>query len=189
MPTVSPLAERPASGENPDAPAARASHAAPDGRADPPPRVPPSGQARPRPVIVLLHVATGALAGELAGSRAGAAVLGPLLHAALDVVPHEDIPSRRFEAAGGVAAVLLLAARRGVDPATVGAVASAAPDLEHVLPLPRPGGMPLFPSHRRPHRAAGRVVPAAVQLALAAGILGALVARGRRPARASAALP
>jgi hypothetical protein len=107
-----------------------------------------------------------------------------VLHAALDVVPHEDIPSRRFEAAGGVAAVLLLlATRRGVDAAVVGAVTSSAPDLEHVLPLPRPGGRPLFPSHRRPHRSGGAaVVPAAAQLVLAAGILGALVGRGRRAA-------
>jgi len=34
------------------------------------------------------------------------------------------------------------------DPAVVGAVASSATDLEHVLPLPRPGGRKLFPTHR-----------------------------------------
>lgn len=123
-----------------------------------------------------LHVATGALAGTLAGSRAGAALLGPIAHAAGDRMPHHDLPSRRFEAASGAAGVLLLAAVRGpFDPATVGAVAAAIPDVEHVVRLPRPGGRKLFPSHRIHgwHRAGG--VPAWVQLLAAGAILGALL--------------
>jgi hypothetical protein len=128
-------------------------------------------------VIVAMHVASGALAGALAGSRTRAAVLGPLLHAGLDAIPHQDIPSRRFEEASGVAALLLLASRRGLDAAVVGGAASAAPDLEHVLPLPKPGGKGLFPSHRLPHGGDGRVVPAWVQLAVAAAILAVLVRR------------
>ena len=128
-------------------------------------------------MIVAMHVASGALAGALAGSRSRAAVLGPLLHGVLDAVPHQDIPSRRFEEASGVAALLLLASRRGIDAAVVGGALSAAPDLEHVLPLPKPGGKGLFPSHRLPHGGDGRVVPAWAQLALAAAILGALTRR------------
>jgi hypothetical protein len=128
-------------------------------------------------VIVAMHVASGALAGALAGSRLRAAVLGPLLHAALDAVPHEDIPSRRFEEASGVAALLLLASRRGIDAAVVGGALSASPDLEHVLPLPKPGGKGLFPSHRLPHGGDGRVVPAWAQLVVAAAILAVLLRR------------
>jgi hypothetical protein len=97
-------------------------------------------------------------------------------------VPHQDIASRRFEALSGIAAVLALAVARGpLDPAVVGAVAGSAPDLEHVLPLPRPGGRKLFPSHRVVgwHRAGGLTV--AVQLAAAGVLLGALLRT--RPSR------
>lgn len=125
-------------------------------------------------MIVLMHVATGGLAGAAAGSRRRAAVLGPLLHFACDVVPHEDIPSRPFEIASGVAAILLLFRRRGLDAATVGAVTSAAPDLEHILPLPRPRGRQLFPSHRWPGPVAERSLPAWLQLAAAVPIVAAL---------------
>jgi len=125
----------------------------------------------------LMHVATGALAGAAAGSRGRAALAGPLLHAVCDVIPHEDIPSRRFETASGVAAVLLLARRRGVDAATVGAVASAAPDLEHILPFPRPRGRQLFPSHRWARPVSFRGVPAWFQLAVAVPIVVALARR------------
>jgi hypothetical protein len=131
-------------------------------------------------VITAAHVAVGAAAGALAGSRAGAIVTGLALHAAQDAVPHEDIPSRVFEIASGSALLLLLAARRGVlDPAVLGAAACAAPDLEHVLPLPRPGGRELYPSHRIEgwHREGG--LPAWLQLA-AAGVLVALLARRPR---------
>jgi hypothetical protein len=128
-------------------------------------------------VIVLMHVATGALGGAASGSRAGAAALGPVLHLACDLVPHEDIPSRPFEAASGVAALLVLAARRGLDPATVGAAFSAAPDLEHVLPVPRPGGRALFPTHRWQSAVRPRGLPASLQLAAAVTILAALCRR------------
>lgn len=122
-------------------------------------------------MIVLMHVATGGLAGAATGSRRRAAALGPLLHFACDVVPHEDIPSRTFETASGVAAVLVLAWRRGIDAATVGALVSAAPDLEHVLPLPRPRGNAIFPSHRWAAPIHVRGLPAWLQLATAVAIL------------------
>jgi len=60
------------------------------------------------------------------------------------------------------------------DPATLGAAASSAPDLEHVLPFLRPGGSKLFHGRRGWHRS-GRF-PADLQLLLAGAILGALVA-------------
>lgn len=126
-------------------------------------------------MIVLMHVATGARGGSAVGSRRRAAALGPLLHAAADAIPHEDISSRSFETASGVAAVLLLAWRRGIDAATVGAVAAAAPDLEHILPFPRARGRRLFPTHRwaRPTRAPK--LPVWAQLAAALALLGPLL--------------
>lgn len=130
-------------------------------------------------MIVTLHVATGALAGRATGSRAAAVALGQLLHIAGDAIPHRDIPSRRFETVSGMAAVLLLAARYGpLDPVTLGGVSASMPDVEHILPLPRPGGRPLFPSHRYPklHRSGG--IPTWAQLLVAGALLGALLARG-----------
>jgi hypothetical protein len=129
-------------------------------------------------VIVAMHVATGAAGGLVAGSPVGAAIIGPLLHFVGDRVPHEDLDSHAFETACGVGGVLALALVRGpTDPATVGAVTSAAPDLEHVLPLPRPGGRKLFPSHRIPgwHRPGG--LSARLQL-LVAGVIFGLVLGG-----------
>ena len=126
-------------------------------------------------MIVSLHVATGAAAGAASGSRLAAVLLGPILHLAGDRLPHQDIGSRRFEIGSGLAGLVLLAARRGpVDPATLGAAASSAPDLEHVLPFLRPGGNKLFHGRRGWHRS-GRF-PADLQLLLAGAILGALVA-------------
>jgi hypothetical protein len=93
-------------------------------------------------------------------------------------MPHEDIADRRFEIGSGVAAVLLLAATRGpFDPAVTGALAASAPDLEHVVRLPRPGGRKLFPSHRLRgwHRPGGASAP--VQLVLAGFLLGLLLRR------------
>ena len=127
-------------------------------------------------MIVALHVATGAVAGAATGSRTKAILLGPVLHLAGDWMPHEDFRSRRFEIGSGVAALVLLAARRGLfDPATLGAAACAAPDLEHVLPSLRPGGRKLFHDRLGWHRSGP--FPALLQLALACGILGALVRR------------
>lgn len=126
-----------------------------------------------------MHVASGAAGGLLVGSPAGAALLGPVLHFFGDRIPHEDIASRRFEIASGVGGVLALAVVRGpFDPATIGALTSAAPDLEHVIPLPRPGGRKLFPSHRLPgwHRPGG--VSAGAQLVVAGALLGAVLAMG-----------
>jgi hypothetical protein len=135
-------------------------------------------------VIVSLHVATGGLLGALAGSRRSALVLGLVAHALGDAVPHQDVASRRFETLSGFAGVGLLAAARGpLDPVVVGAVGASVPDVEHVLPLPRPGGRKLFPSHRIRgwHKAGG--VPAFVQLLAAGALLGALAASRQRYGR------
>ena len=126
-------------------------------------------------MIVSLHVASGAAVGSFASSRRRAVLLGALMHLAGDRMPHEDIWDRRFELWSGIAALTALALRRGpFDVATIGAAAGSAPDLEHVLRLPRPGGRKLFPSHRIHgwHRSGG--VPDWAQL-LAAGVLLGLV--------------
>lgn len=132
-------------------------------------------------MIVAWHVASGAAAGAVAGSRGRAALAGALLHVLADAIPHWDIASRRFEFRSGVLMLSALAVLRGpLHPAVIGAVASSAPDVEHVVRLPRPGGRKLFPSHRWHgwHRPGG--VPASAQL-LAAGLLfGAVVARRPR---------
>jgi hypothetical protein len=139
------------------------------------------GRQNRRRVIVSLHVATGAAVGSLAGNRKRAALLGVLAHAAGDRMRHQDIPSHRYELLTGGAALLAIALRRGVlDPATVGAAAGSAPDVEHVVRLPRPGGRKLFPSHRIRgfHRSGG--VSAQAQLLVAGIILGTLLAPRRR---------
>jgi hypothetical protein len=125
-------------------------------------------------MIVSMHVASGAAMGALVRSRRRALLIGPFLHLAADRVPHQDIPSRRFEIASGAAGVLLLAARRGpFDAATLGAIAASAPDLEHVLPQLRPRGQKLFHGRHGWHRS-GRFSSAA-QLLLAGAILGVLI--------------
>jgi hypothetical protein len=130
-------------------------------------------------VIVSLHVATGAAAGALVGTRGRALVAGLVLHALGDRMPHWDINDRRFEIASGLALVGAFALRSGLGSSVVvGALAASAPDIEHVVRLPRPGGRKLFPSHRMHgwHRAGG--VPTWAQL-LAAGVLAGVVL-GRR---------
>jgi hypothetical protein len=132
-------------------------------------------------VIVSLHVATGAAAGAVVGSRWKALALGPVLHLAGDRIPHWDIRSRSFEIRSGAAAVVALAAVRGpLDPAVVGALAASLPDVEHVLRLPRPGGRKLFPTHRFHgwHRGGG--LSAQTQLVAAGLLLGAVLASRRR---------
>jgi hypothetical protein len=129
-------------------------------------------------VIVAMHVAAGAAAGALAGSRGRAIALGLGLHGVQDAVPHHDIPSHGFETASGLVLLAVLALRRGLfDPATLGGAACAAPDLEHVLPLPRPGGRELYPSHRVEgwHQEGG--VPAWAQLVAAGAIVALLTGR------------
>jgi hypothetical protein len=131
-------------------------------------------------MIVAMHVAAGAAAGEVAGSRTAAVAAGFALHGVQDAVPHEDIPSRLFEIGSGLFLLGLLASRRGLlHRSVLGAAACAAPDIEHVLPLPRPGGRELYPSHRVEgwHRSGG--VPAWAQL-VAAGVIVALVVRRGR---------
>ena len=132
-------------------------------------------------MIVSLHVATGAAAGALARSRRRALAYGPLLHLAGDLVPHQDVASRRFEIWSGLGCLAAIAVACGpLHPAVIGGIAASAPDLEHVLPLPRPGGRKLFPSHRIHgwHRAGG--VPAWAQLLAAGLIVGSLVGPRRR---------
>jgi hypothetical protein len=129
-------------------------------------------------MIVAMHVATGALAGALAGDRAAAAVAGVAIHAAGDAVPHEDFESLQLETGLGLALLAALAIRRGfTDPAVIGAAFSAAPDLEHVIPHPGHERPKLFPSHRLDgwHRGGG--ISAPLQLAAALAIVGALVLR------------
>jgi hypothetical protein len=131
-------------------------------------------------VIVSLHVATGAAGGALAGSRTGALLLGLALHGIGDSVPHQDFESQSCEIRTGGAALLALAARYGLfHPVTIGAIAASAPDIEHVVDLPRPGGRKLFPSHRVEgwHRAGG--IPAWAQLAAAGAIVAVLISRRR----------
>jgi hypothetical protein len=134
-------------------------------------------------VIVSLHVATGAAGGALAGSRRKAVVAGALLHVLGDRIPHMDIRSRRFELGSGVALVALLLATRGLNGATVGALAASLPDVEHVVRLPRPRGRKLFPSHRYHgwHRPGG--VSTAAQLLVAGALFGAVVATKARAPR------
>jgi hypothetical protein len=123
-------------------------------------------------VIVSMHVAIGAVAGAATGSRTQAFLLGPVLHLAADRVPHDDIPDRRFEIGSGVVCLTLLAARRGpLDPAVLGAAASCAPDLEHVIPWMHPRSRKLF--HRHPQRAGG--IGTGTQLLLAGAVVGALL--------------
>jgi hypothetical protein len=132
-------------------------------------------------VIVAWHVASGAAVGAVAGSRGRAVALGALLHVLSDAVPHWDIASRRFEFRSGVVMLGTLVLLRGpLDLSVIGAVASSAPDVEHVVRLPRPGGRKLFPSHRWHgwHRPGG--VPASAQLLAAGFLFGALVARRPR---------
>jgi hypothetical protein len=148
-------------------------------------RVLTRGSFYTRAVIVSLHVATGAAGGALVRSRLRALALGLVLHALGDRMPHQDIASRRFEVRSGVAAVIALAVRHGpLSPVVVGALAASAPDVEHVLRLPRPGGRKLFPSHRLRgwHRSGG--LPAWAQLLAAGVILGTLLAQTRRPSAA-----
>jgi hypothetical protein len=131
-------------------------------------------------VVVSMHVASGAAAGALLGSHLKALAAGPILHAVCDAVPHQDIASRRFEIASGLALLAVVAAARGpLDAAVVGAVASSAPDLEHVLRGPRLGGRKLFPTHRFSglHRSGG--VRAWAQLLAAGAIVGATIGRRR----------
>ena len=131
-----------------------------------------------RNLIVTLHLATGALAGAGVRSRWAAVAVGPPLHLLGDVLPHGEIDSRAFEIGSGLAALSALAVAYGpLHPITLGAASAAAPDLEHVLPLPRPGGRPLFPSHRwqRLHHAGG--LPGWAQFLCASIVIGALIRR------------
>lgn len=126
-------------------------------------------------MIVSLHVATGGAAGALAGSRAGALLIGPPLHMAGDRMPHRDIHDRGFEVLSGLICLGLLAARRGpFDPATLGAASCSAPDLEHIVRWVRPRGRKVF-HPRLTSSGHGRGLPTGVQLVLAGAIVGWLL--------------
>jgi hypothetical protein len=130
-------------------------------------------------VISSLHVATGALAGALLGSRSAAFAVGPVLHVLGDRMPHWDIDWREFEVWTSVGGIVALAVARGpLDPATIGAFSSALPDAEHVLPVPRVGGRKLFPSHRYPGWHVPGGVPAGLQVVVAGAVLSGLIAAG-----------
>ena len=127
-------------------------------------------------MIVSLHVATGAAVGATTRSRPLALLLGPLVHLAGDRVPHDDIDSLRFEVGSGLAALALLAARRGpFDPVVLCGATAAAPDLEHVLPWLRPRGRKLF--HRAGNVDSG--ISTGAQLLAAGVIVGFLLGRRR----------
>jgi hypothetical protein len=132
-------------------------------------------------VIVAMHVATGAAAGALVRSRLRAFLAGLALHALCDRIPHEDLASRRFEAQCAIGGLVAVAFRRGLfDPATIGAIASTAPDLEHAVRLPRPGGRKLFPSHRIPGFQRPGGVSVSTQLLVAGVLLGLVLAQTDR---------
>ena len=132
-------------------------------------------------MMAVLHVASGAALGALAGSRGRAALVGALSHAAGDVVPHWDLKGgKRFELRTGLVMIAALAVRHGpLSPAVIGAACASAPDLEHVVRLPQPGGRKLYPSHRFHgwHRPGG--LSTRTQL-LASGILLGAVLSARR---------
>jgi hypothetical protein len=127
-------------------------------------------------VIVAFHVGSGAWLGARAGGRGRAVALGAVAHLAGDLVPHRDFRSRTFELWSGVVTVAALAARRGpLDPATLGGLVCCLPDAEHVLPLPRPGGRKLYPSHRYPPLHRSGPVPPTLQLAAALLLLSSVL--------------
>jgi hypothetical protein len=126
-------------------------------------------------VIESLHVASGAAIGAATGSRLWAFVLGPIVHAIGDVIPHDDIPSDEFETISGLLAGLWVVRQRGLfSPAAVGAFAAALPDAEHLLRLERRGKRELFPTHRYASLHGRGGVPAWVQLVAAVGLLATL---------------
>lgn len=116
--------------------------------------------------------------GAAVRSRTAAALLGIPLHLAGDRIPHRDIHDRRFEIGSGLAVIGLVAARRGLaDTATIGAIAACAPDLEHLVRLPRPGGSKLLHGRRGWHRAGP--FSAQAQLLLAGLLVGSLLGARR----------
>jgi hypothetical protein len=130
-------------------------------------------------MVSALHVASGAAAGALTGSRLFALALGPALHLAGDRVPHRDLESRSLELGSSLAGAALLTLRYGpLHPVTLGALSAAAPDLEHLFPRLRPAGEKLFHPRRGWHRSGA--LGTNVQLLAAALVIGVLAVR--RPA-------
>ena len=88
-------------------------------------------------------------------------------------MPHDDIHDLSFEIGSGLAALGLLAARRGLfDPAVLGGAAASMPDLEHLVPWFRPRGEKLFHRDGDVHRG----ISIDVQLLAAGAIVGLLLA-------------
>ena len=127
-------------------------------------------------MIVALHVASGAAVGALTGSRLGALLLGPPTHLMGDRIPHQDIASRRFEIASGVACLGLLAARRGPlrsrDARRVRRVRARS---RARLPVAQAARRKLFHGRLGWHRSGN--FPANVQLLLAGAVVGYLLGR------------
>jgi hypothetical protein len=133
-------------------------------------------------LIVAVHVASGAVLGRLLRSRRAAVLSGLAAHGIADAIPHRDIESRSFEIACGVLGIVALSLWDGpLARTTLGALAAALPDVEHVLPLPRLGGRKLYPTHRFAgwHRSGGVGVHAQLICATAAFV--AVRVSGRRP--------
>jgi hypothetical protein len=130
-------------------------------------------------MIALMHVATGAAAGAIVRSRLAAIALGPALHLAGDYVPHRDFDNQTVDLGTGVTGAVLLALRHGpTHPVTLGALGAAAPDLEHLFPILRPGGAKLFHGRRGWHRS-GRL-SAGIQVYVAIAIIATLAVKPPR---------
>lgn len=130
-------------------------------------------------MIVALHAALGAATGAGSSSRVAAIALGPPFHVASDRVPHRHPAHDLTEYAAGLAVLAAVARARGIfDPATLGALAAVAPDVEHLVPRRlRPRGAKLF--HRRPERRGARTrgISAPAQMLLAGAIVSLVVRR------------
>lgn len=135
-------------------------------------------------MIELAHVGSGAVAG--AGFRAPlhAAIAGVIVHGLLDAAPHGEMEDEQWELASTALGLGLLLARFGArSPVFWGAVGSVLPDVEIVVPAPRPGGRRLFPTHRYDVLHSSRTplgLPAWAQAVLGGAAVGALFLAGNR---------
>ncbi len=142
------------------------------------------GSGRMCKVLTTAHIASGAAVGTLIRSRMAAVAVGVGLHYLGDKIPHEDVTSKRFEFVTGLGAVALLAYTRGpFSPSTICGAFASSPDLEHILPLPKPGGKKIFPTHRGHHASGG--VPVWLQLVGAGAVLASVAAAGLSDSTAS----
>ena len=120
--------------------------------------------------------------GAAVRSPRAAALLGIPVHLAGDWVPHRDLPNASFDIGAGLFFIGLLALRCGpTSPATIGALAACAPDIEHRVLLPRPGGKKLFHDGRGWHRTGPFSTRS--QLVVASFLVGRLLANRRLAVR------